>query len=152
MLIRADLSVHRVCVVTIIRLILSTQLELNDNTYDILKLSIVAIVEPLLAIIVACLPFFPLAIECLMGRMRESRSVSPKIFSSNVARLRLKRSNSAAFQSLDDSLPLTNPQAKRTQNQITGPSGKPDDMLKGYGGLAGVSIPPQSSIMVEQKW
>ena len=107
MLIKADLSVHRVCVVTIIRLILSTQLDLNDDTYDILRLSIVALVEPLLAIIVACLPFFPLAIERLIRRMREARSDSPKIFLSKVARLRLKRSNSAAFQGLDDSLPLT---------------------------------------------
>ena len=67
-----------------------------------------------------------------------------------MARLRMKRSKSSAFQSLDDSSPLTDLEAKGTQNHITGSSGKLDGVFEGHGNLAGVRMPPQSSIMVER--
>ena len=67
-----------------------------------------------------------------------------------MARLRMKRSKSSAFQSLDESSPLSDLEAKGTQNHITGSSGKPDGMFEGHGNLAEIRMLPQSSIMVER--
>ena len=126
---------HSVCVVTIIRLILSTQLRLNDYTYSIAKISIPTILEPLLGIIIACLPIFPPAIKKLTGRMERTHPQIRDVLSSSMARMRLKRSKSSTLQSSDDSSPLTDLEAKGTQNHITGPS---NYMFEGYGQYAGV--------------
>ena len=144
----ADLNEYSVCVVTIIRLVFSTQLNLDDYTYSIAKVGVVTLLEPLLGIIVACLPIFPPAVTKVVAHMRKTHPETHNVLSSSMARLRMNRSKSSAFQSLDDSSPLTSLEAKRTQNHITGPSGKPDGMFEGYGNLA--EIPPQSSIMVER--
>lgn len=147
----ADIHVHSVCIITTIRLILSAQLKLDDYTYDISRIAIVTILEPLLGITIACLPLFPPAIKKLTARKSESetRNVFP---SSITARLRLKKSQSSALQGFDDSFPLTDLEAKGTINHITGPSGESDYLSEGYGHFAGIRIPPQSSIMVEQDW
>ena len=111
-------------------------------------MGVVTLLEPLLGIIVACLPIFPPAVTKVVAHMRKTHPETRNVLSSSMARLRMKRSESSAFQSLDESSPLTDLEAKRTQNHITGPSGKPDGMLEGYGNLA--EIPPQSTIMVER--
>ena len=72
------------------------------------------------------------------------------VLSSSMARLRMKRSKTSAFQSLGDSSPLTDFGGKGTQNHITGSSGKPDGVVEGYGNSDGYRVPPQSSIMVER--
>ena len=135
------------CIVTLIRLILSVQIKLDSYSRDLLKISIVTILEPLLGIIVACLPIFPPAIKKITARSEESY-----VLSSAVARLRLKRSKSSASKNCDDSFPLTELEEKRTRNHITGPSGKPDDVSGSHGRFDGVEIPPQSSIRIEQDW
>lgn len=148
----ADIQVHSVCIITIIRLILSTQLQLDDYTYDISAISVVTIMEPLLGIIIACLPFFPPAIKKLAGQMKRTDSEKRNVLSSSMARLRLKRSKSSASPGFDDTFPLTNLEDKGIQNRITGPSRRLDYMSEGYGQFAEVRIPPLSSIMVEQEW
>ena len=146
----ADLNDHSVCVVTIIRLVFSTQIDLEDYTYSIARVGILTLLEPLLGIIVACLPIFPPAIAKVVAYMRKTRPETRNVLSSSMARLRMKRSKSSAFQSLDDSSPLSDLEAKGTQNHITGSSGKPDGVFEGHGNLAKIRIPPQSSIMVER--
>ena len=130
-----------------IRLILSVQVKLDNYSHDLLKISIVTILEPLLGIIAACLPLFPPAIKKIIARSEESY-----VLSSVVARLRLKRPKSSSSKNFDDSFPLTDLEEKRTQNHITGPSSKSDDVFGSYGQFRGVGIPPQSSIRVEQDW
>ena len=131
------------------RLVLSTQVKLDDYTYSIARVAVVTLLEPLLGIIVACLPIFPPAVTKMVSHMRKTHPEIRNVLSSSMARLRMKRSKSSAFQSLGESSPLTDLEAKGTQNHITGPSGKPDGTFEGYGDLAGFRIPPQSSIMVE---
>ena len=146
----ADLNEQSVCVVTIIRLVLSTQVNLDDYTYSIARVGIVTLLEPLLGIIVVCLPVFPPAIKKVVAHMSKTDPETRNVLSSSMARLRMKRSKSSAFQSLGDSSPLTDLDGKGTRNHITGPSVKPDGIFEGYGNLAGSRIPPQSSIMVER--
>ncbi len=148
----ADSYVHSVCVVTLIRLILSIQLRLDDYTYSILKVSIVTVLEPLLAIIIACLPLFPPALKRTIGAMRKTKSETPIALSTTMTWLRVKRSKSSAFQSVDDCFPLTDLEGKRTQNHISGPNGKLDYVSEGYGKIHGISMPPQPSILVERDW
>ena len=76
--------------------------------------------------------------------MRKTDPGIPNVLSSTMARLRMKRSKGSAFQSLDDSSPLTDLEAKGTHNHITGPCGKSE------GDSTGFRIPPQSSIVVER--
>lgn len=145
----ANIYMHSVCVVTIIRLILSTLIRLDDFTYSIARISIPTILEPLLGIIIACLPISPPAFKALTGRIKKTLQIR-NVLSSSMARMRFKRSESSTLQNSDDSSPLTDLEAKGTQNHITGPSGKYDYLFEGYGQYAGVRMPPQSSIMIEQ--
>ena len=100
------------------------------------------LLEPLLGIIVACLPLFPPAIKKIVAHMSKTDPETRNVLSSSMARLRMKRSKRSAFHSLGDSFPLTDLEAEGTQNHITGPSGKPDGTFEGYGDLAGFRIPP----------
>ena len=125
------------------------QANVDDYTYSISRVGILTLLEPLLGIIVACLPIFPPAVTKMVSHMRKTHPETRNVLSSSVDRLRMKRSKSSAFQSLGDTFPLTDLEVKGTQNRITGPSGKPNGMSEGYGDLAGFRIPPQSSIMVE---
>ena len=107
------------------------------------------LLEPQLGIIVACLPLFPPAIKKVVAHIRKTDPETRNVLSSSMARLRMKKSKSSAFESLGDSSPLTDLEAKRTQNHITGSNGKPDSMVEGHDNSAAIRIPPQSSIMVE---
>ena len=139
--------VHSVCVLTIIRLILSIQINLNDFTYGITKISIVTIPEPLLGIVVACLPLFPPALKKITGRGRKTNPETRNVLSSSMARLRLKRSKNSSFQRFDDSLALTDIENNKTHNSITGPSSDADAFDKDYNELRGVG-----SIKIKQDW
>ena len=129
---------------------MTTKVNQHELTNTIARVTLVTLLEPLLGIVVACLPLFPSAIKKVLTHMRKSDPETRNVLSSSMARLRMKRSKSSAFQSLGDSFPLTELETKGTQNHITGPIGKPDGILEGYGSLAGSRIPPQSSIMVER--
>ena len=146
----ANLVIYSVCVVTIIRLVFSTQVKLDDYTYSVARVGVVTLLEPLLGIIVACLPIFPPAIKKIIDYMKSTHPETHNVLSSSMARLRLKRSKSSSFQSLEDSSPLRDLEAKGTQNHITGPSGKPGYRFESYGKPAESTVLPQSSIMVEQ--
>ena len=145
----ADLSEYSVCVVSMIRLVIYMHIYLND-LYSQAWINVVSLLEPLIGIVVACLPLFRPAIRKVVDHMRKTKPETRNVLSSSMARLRMKRSKSSAFQSLVDLFPLTDLEAQGTQNRITGPRGKPDEVFEGYGDLAGFRIPPQSSIMVER--
>ena len=126
-------------------------MRIDDYTDSLAKIGVVGSLEPLIGIIVACLPLFPPAIKKIISHFKKTHPETRNVLSSSMARLRQKRSKSSAFQSLDDSFPLADLEAKGTQNHITGPSGKPDRSFESYGKLARMGMPPpQASIMVEQ--
>lgn len=153
----ADLHAHSVCILTIIRLVSSTQEKFHDYADVVARVKIPTVLEPLLGITIACLPFFPPAIKKVTGRT--DKDTHPQIrnaLSSGVARMRLKRSmkSSTSQGSSDDPSPLTDLdlEAKGTQNHITGPTSGKDEYVFGEycDQYAGARIPPQSSsIMVE---
>lgn len=138
----AYFGVTRVCVVTIIRLVLSAQLNLNDFTYDIAKIAIPTLLEPLLGIIAACLPLFPPAFRKVTGGMRNGNREQRNILSSGIARLRLKRSRISTLGSFGDSFPLTDLEDNKSEIPISGPSGKHDPWIEHRSHFAGVGVPP----------
>lgn len=147
-----DVYVRSVCAITIIRLVLSINLNLEDFTYSLAKIGIVTILEPLLGIIIACLPLFPPALKKIGGHMKTDPG-TPNVLSSAMARLRSKRSENSTFQRVDDSYPLTELENNTTtHNCITGKSSKQDSLDRDYRGLAGAIAPPESAIMVDVGW
>ena len=101
----ADPCSHSVCVVTVIRLY--AQMKIKDYVNNMAIVSILSILEPLLGIIIACLPLFRPTIKKVASRVKGIKSETPNVFSSTVARLRLKRAKGSVFQRFDDSLLLT---------------------------------------------
>lgn len=148
----AYFDVERVCVVTIIRLVLSAQLNLDDFTYKIAKIGIPTLLEPLLGIIAACLPLFPPAFRKVMGEMKTGNSEQRNFLSSSIARLRLKRSRISTFESLGDSFPLTDLENNKSEIPISGPSGKHDSWIADRTQLADAGIPSPASFQIEQHW
>lgn len=138
------------CIITIIRLVLSIHLNIDDFIYEILKLTIVTTSEPLLGIIIACLPFFPPVIRKIAAYHRNTNTMTRNILSSSMARLHPKKSS--AFRSINDSCSLTDLEEQRTQNHITGPSRKDDCGFGGHGKFVGAATLPQSVIVVGQDW
>lgn len=102
----AYFGVDRVCVVSIIHLVLSARLNFDDFTYDTVKIGIPTILEPLLGIMAACLPLFPPAFRKIMGGLKNGNSDRRNVLSSSIARLRLKRSRISTLESFGDSFPL----------------------------------------------
>ena len=96
---------HRVCVISIIRVVIAAQFNMNDFTYDIAKASIVTGLEPCIGLIAACLPMFPPVFKRI--RRGKAKSDSRNYVSSTVARLRSKDSKKPAFHNIDDGYPLT---------------------------------------------
>lgn len=140
-----------VCAITIIRLVLSIHLNLDDFTYSIAKIGIVTTLEPLLGIIIACLPFFPPALKKMSGHMKTKPEIR-NVLSSAMARLRSKRSEHSNFQRFDDSYALTDLENNNTHNHITGISSEPDSLDRDYRELAGAKAPPQSATKVDVGW
>lgn len=149
---KADLYAHSVCLVTIIRIIFSAQLNVDDYTYDIAKISIVTTLEPLLGIIAACLPLCRPTLRKATGHMKKTSPETRDALSSSMARLRLKRSKVSTFQRSDDCFPLTDLEDNRTHNHITGPSNKPDSLVSICSRHAGAGIPLQCSIKIQKTW
>ena len=157
---QADIHTHSVCIVSIFRLVSFTQEESHDYAYAVAMNIIPTMLEPLLGITIACLPFVPPVIKKLTGRMDEENHPQIRnVLSSSMARMRLKRSmkSSTLQNSCGDSSPLTDLdlEAKGNQKHITGPtSGKDEYMFGGYcDRYTGVRMTPQSSsIMVEHNF
>ncbi|KAF6232640.1 hypothetical protein HO173_009079 [Letharia columbiana] len=142
-----------VCIVTIVRLILSIHMNLDDFTYGITKIAIVTILEPLLGIIIACLPLFPPTVKKITGYSKETNSETRNVLSSSMARLRLKRSRNSAFQRFKDSSLLSDLEHNKTQIDASDATSKPDSLVDGRSPFAAVEVPPpHSSIHMKQEW
>ena len=131
---------------------MSVQLNLEDFTYDITKISIVTILEPLLGIIIACLPLFPAALKKVTGHMKNASPETRNVLSSSMARVRLKRSKNSFFASYNDSVRLTDLEDNKTHTHITGPSSEPGSLVNGCSQFVAFETPPQSSIKIIQDW
>ncbi|CAD6591822.1 MAG: hypothetical protein ASARMPREDX12_005452 [Alectoria sarmentosa] len=142
-----------ICAVTIIRLVLATRLNMDDFTYDIARIGMVSMLEPLLGITIACLPLFPPAFKKVTGRLDATGSGgTPNVLSSSVARLRAKRSKNSDFEKFNDSDLLTDLEENRIENHISGPKSQPDYAIDGGSPFADFEVPPLSAIKVEQDW
>ena len=127
---------------------LFAQLKIKDYVKNIPIISILSISEPLLGIIVACLPLFRPTIRKVASYVKGTKSETPNVLSSSMARLRLKRAKGSFFQRFDDSLLLTGLEDKRTQTHSTDPIGH-GYSLQGDVAASETRISPQSSIMVK---
>lgn len=143
----ADCCSHSVCAVTVICLF--AQLKDKDYVDNIPLVIIMSILEPLLGIIVACLPLFRPTIKKVASHMKGARSETPNVISSTMARLRLKRAKGSVIQRFDDSLLLTGLDDHRTQAHSTGPIGHVCS-LEGDVTASGTRNSPQSSNTVKQ--
>lgn len=141
---------HSVCIVTMIRLALSVQIDLDDFTYDITRIGIVTELEPLLGITIACLPIFPPAIKKLTGHIKTTNSNTRNVLSNSVARLRLRRAKDSTFKRFNDSVLLTDLENSRTFDHISSPSGRSDSSVEEKMPSAGFEIPQQSPITFEK--
>lgn len=103
--------------ISIIRVLIAAQFNINDFTYDIAKASIVTVLEPCMGLITACLPMSPPVFKRIL-RGKDSRNY----VSSNVARLRSKDSEEPVFLKIEDQHSLTDLEELRTHNDITGPA------------------------------
>lgn len=148
----AELYVNSVCVVTIIRLILSVRFRLDDLPYSFARISIFTILEPLLGIIIACLPLFRPAIRKAAESVKNTHPETPNILSSSLARIRLMRSKGTAFKRVDDSLLFTDLEDNRTKNHINGPGNESECSVDDHGHAAVIRILPQSSIRIDRDW
>ena len=141
---------HSVCIVTMVRLALSVQIDMDDFTYDITRIGIVTELEPLLGITIACLPIFPPAIKTMTGHIKTTDSETRNVLSSTMVRLRLRRVKDSTFKRFNDSVLLTDLEDNRTFEPISGPSGISDSSVEGKMPLAGFEIPQQSPITFEK--
>ena len=124
---------HSVCIATIIRLILSTQ-KFDDIVWDFARISIFTVLEPLLGIIIACLPLSRPVIKKITSYLKNTPPETPNVLSSTMARLRLKRLKGSAFQRFDNSLLFTDLENSRNQNNITtGPSSESEHSVQDSG-------------------
>lgn len=140
----------RVCMITIIRVVIAIQFNIDDFTYDIAKVSIVTDLETCMGIIVACLPMFPPTFKRILHGKRKSDSRNH--ISSSVARLRAKGPKTLAFHGIDDLYPLADFEGNRAQNTITGPDGKPDSYLDDQNMNAELEMHPQMTIKIKKGW
>lgn len=145
---------YSVCAITTIRVILASQLDIDDYTHSIARIGIVTTLEPILGIIVACLPLFPPALKVIFGRVKRTSPVTHDTISSSIARLRLRKSKESPFDRFDDYL-LTDHENQTIEHVVTGPSKKPDSSARSSGQpaeLDEVKILPLNSITIRHDW
>ncbi|KAK3176216.1 hypothetical protein OEA41_007539 [Lepraria neglecta] len=133
-----------VCGVSIFRVVLATQMNKADFTYNEAKLGIITNLEAYLGIIIACLSMFPPTLKKMLGN--KAGPDSRNVISSSVARLRFKSSRPRLFRKFDDLYPLTD--LEGTQNEITGPDGKLNSSVED----STIKMHHQSAIKVKQDW
>ena len=127
---------------------------MDDYTDGIARIGIVTTLEPILGIIVACLPIFPPALKVVFGHVKRVSPETQNVISSSVAQLRLRRSKSSPFEKFDEYL-LTDIENQRIEQTISGPSNKSDFSGRGSGRpaeLAEGEIPPLNSITIRHDW
>ena len=94
---------------TILRIVFAVQFDVHDITYAYYRVSVTTVLEPVLGIIVACLPMFPSAFnKGRVGGECDEHDDSGKMLSSGTTRFcsnnGMRRSRNVA--GLDDSYPL----------------------------------------------
>ncbi len=120
-------SRDRVCVVSIIRVVIAAQFNINDFTYGIAKANIVTGLEPCIGLIAACLPMFPPTFRRIRG---DKESLDSRDYvSSRMARLRSMDSKKSAFRTIDDLYPLTDLEERGIQNHVAGPDSMSDSLV-----------------------
>lgn len=131
--------------ISIIRVVIAAQFDMNDFTYDIAKASIVTVLEPCMGLLAACLPMFP----PFFKRIRRGKeNTDPRHYvSSTVARLRSKNSKEPAFHNIDDRYPLTDLEEVGTQTDITGPDSKHNQNTN-----VKLEMYPHSTTKVKKDW
>ena len=144
------ITIHSICIVTMIRLALSVQFDRDDFAYDVARIGIVTELEPLLGIIIASLPTFPPAIKKLTGRMKSPNSETRNVLSSTMARLRLRRAKGSTFKRSDDSVLLTDLENNRAFDHVSGPSDRSDYLVEGKMPSSGFETPQQSPITFDR--
>ena len=102
---------NRVCAITVVRVVISIQFNIDDLTYDITKVSIVTDLEISMGIIVSCSPMFPPTFKRILHGKKKSDWRNH--ISSSVLRLRSKGPKPQAFRSIDDLYPLTDLEGSR---------------------------------------
>ena len=141
---------HSVCIFTVIRLAFSVRIDLDDFAYDIERIGIMTELEPLLGIIIACLPTFPPAVKKLAGHIKTTNPKAPNVLSNSVARLRLRRAKDSTFKQFDDSVLLTDLENTRAFDHVSGPSDRSDYSVEGQMPSSGFETPQQSPILFEK--
>ena len=108
-----------VCPISILRIALALRTNPENFVHNNAQVGILTDLEPLLEIVIACLPMFPVSFERI-GRGKGG-SESGNVVSSTVARLHSKDPKTSVLHN-DERCPLRLFERSRTQNQITGPT------------------------------
>ncbi|CAF9942357.1 hypothetical protein IMSHALPRED_003637 [Imshaugia aleurites] len=141
-----------ICAITTIRVILAVHFKINDFTNGIARIGIVTTLEPLLGIIVACLPMFPPALKRIFGSVKKISPETQHGLSSSMVRLRPERSKNSTPNRFDESWLLTDLENNRIGLPVSGPSSKPNSLIREGSQSVGTEMPPQSSITVRHEW
>lgn len=135
-----------------IRLILSARYRVDDLTYNFARIYIFTILEPLLGIIIACLPLFRPVIRKATESIRNTHTETPNVLSSSMARIRLMKLKGSAIKRFDDSLLFTDLEDNRIKSHVTGPSSGSECSTDERRQAAVIGIPPGSSIRIDRAW
>ena len=132
--------------ISIIRVVIAAQFNMNDFTYDIAKASIVTGLEPCIGLIAACLPMFPPTLR----KIRDGKKSldSRDYVSGTVARLRSINSKKPAFRTMEDQYPLTDLEELEIQNEVAGPDSMPDSLIDDYNRNTKSEMYAQSTIKI----
>ncbi len=137
--------------VTVLRIVFAAQFDVNDITYDYMKVCITTVLEPILGIILACLPMFPPAFkECLGGERKQD---SQKVRSVSTIRLHSNRmKKSPGFPGLDDSYPLTDLDSGLTESEVNGLDSRASSVGGEHNTESRFKAKPESMIRIERGW
>ena len=124
---------------------------MDDYTDGIARIGIVTTLEPLLGIIVACLPIFPPALKVIFGHVKRASPETHNTISSSITRLRLRRSKGSHFERFEDYL-LTDLENQGVDQVSTGPNPKKGRSSGQPAELDGVESPPLNSITIRHDW
>ena len=137
--------------VTVLRIVFAAQFDVNDITYDYMKVSITTILEPILGIILACLPMFPPAFkECLGGERKQD---SQKVCSVSTIRLHSNGMNqSPGFPGPDDSYPLADLDSGLTESEVNGSNSRATSIGVKHSTESRFEANPEAMIRIERGW
>lgn len=117
-----------ICVITILRIIFAVQFNYDDITYSYGKAAITLALEPVLGILVACLPMFPPVFKGCTGRKGVEQDSEMMRLSDTTTRPRFPDGMSPVTGSLPDSMTHSLLQTKRLgqdgEDRFTGSDGR----------------------------